>query len=408
VATARWSCVAASVVVACILGCGAEQRRVDIHGRLAAIDDDLADEPAVRAARERGEAALAREAATAVFDRLDLRGRGLSVDNFQSGDNVEFSARLRMNNPFAAASSRRALEADTDVVLAEVEQTTLDVRAERCELSVDAAAAEERGTMYRWYREKLQVLMEWNERYREAGSSNELAARQLDLEASVRLAQREPRPADAPVDPAFVLPGIQPPGPRLRLDPEIVMDKVRRHHPSVAALLASQKRFHAYARTANRRRLPWFGFVEMSYELAQHEGFSNLSGQVTVEIPFGSADRADARRYEALGRSEGFEAEAAEQELARVALAALRELAFFEERAGRLGALLAASEAGRQLADRWLAERLGEPAQVGQLIDEAFEAHEAVVEARHRAGLAACALLESTGVPVADWPRASE
>lgn len=403
-----FSLVTHALIVTCLVGCGAEQRRAEVRSRLGSSGDDLATEPAIRGAQARGEAALAQEAAAPVFEGLEIRGRGLSVEHFNQGQDIEFSARLRMNNPWEVASNRRARRAETDVALADLEQTTLEVRVERCRRSMDAAATDERRGVYQWYRERLQAVLEWNGQCREAGTTDELRARRLDLEASVRLVQREPRPVEGPVSPGFHLPGVEPPGSQLRYDPEVVLEKVLQNHPSVAGRLAAQKRFEAYAQRAQRRRLPWFGFFEVSYDLAPQNSFANISGQVTVEIPFGSEDRADVRRFESLSRSEAFEAEATERELTRLALAALRELEFFEQRAERFRSLLEASRAGQELADRWLSERLGDPTQVAQLIDEAFQAHDAVVEAQHRAGLAACVLLEATGVPVAEWPRANE
>ncbi len=313
-----------------------------------------------------------------------------------------------MRNPFEVASERRARLAETDAALAGLEGTTLEVRVERCRLSIIAAAEGERRSFYQWYRERLESVLEWNDQCKTAGTIDELRAHRLRLEGASRLAQREPRPVEGTANDEFPLPTVSAPVAPLRLDTAVVLERVLRHQPAVAARRATKRRYEAFAERANRRRWPWFGFVEVRYELAAQNTFSNVTGQVAFEVPFGVEHRAEARRYEALSRSEAFEAEALEHVLGRQALIALRELSFYEERADRLRSLFEDSGAARQLAERWLVERNGEPAQVAQLIDEAFRAHDSVVEARRRAGLAGCMLLEATGVAVAEWPRGEE
>lgn len=372
---------------------------------MASEAGDLESDPAVRAAIARGEAALARESGSSAFEGIELRARGMSADRFRNGEDFEFSARLEMRNPFEVASERRARRAETDIALAGLEGTTLEVRAERCRISVTAAAAQERRGAYQWYRERLESVLAWNDQRRTAGTVDELRAQRLRLEGSSRLADREPRPLDGVAVGEFPLPAIAVPAQPLSLDHGVVIERILRNQPSLAARRATKRRYEAYAQRANRRRLPWFGFVEVAYEVASPNTFSNVTGQVAFEVPFGAEHRAEARRYEALGRSEELDTEALEIELGRLALMALREIAFYEERTAQLSSLLEESRAAQQIADRWLTERIGDPAQVAQLIDEAFRAHESVVDSRRRAGLAGCMLLETTGVAVADWPR---
>lgn len=393
-----------SMIALGLAGCGAE-RRAAVRSRIASGSQGLEDEPAVGAASARGEAALAREAEPVFFRGLELRARGLSADNFSRGEDVEFSARLEMNNPWALASERRARRSETDEALAEVEQTSLELRAEQCRRSMEAGALAERRAFYEWYRERLEAALEWNEQRRAAGTVDELRAQRLELEGATRLARREPPPAGDPVSPDFPLPELTAPAEPLVVQPAVVRERVGQHQPAVAGRLAAKRRLEALAERATRRRLPWFGFVEVGYELSPHNSASNITGQVALEIPFGLDQRAEARRYQALSRGEELEAEALERELSRLALAALRTISFFEGRADRLRALLQTSRASQTLADRWLAERLGEPLDVARLIDEAYQAHDSVVEERLRAGLAACLLLETTGTPLAQWPR---
>ena len=58
------------------------------------------------------------------------------------------------------------------------------------------------------------------------------------------------------------------------------------------------------------------------------------------------------------------------------------------------------------MAERWWRERLAKPSEVAALLDEAFAAKSAVLEARERAGSSRCTLLAMTGVSADDWPRA--
>ena len=58
-----------------------------------------------------------------------------------------------------------------------------------------------------------------------------------------------------------------------------------------------------------------------------------------------------------------------------------------------------------QVADRWRDERLARPSQVENLIDRAYDARDAVLEAREQAGLARCTVLALTGVSLDHWPR---
>ena len=79
-----------------------------------------------------------------------------------------------------------------------------------------------------------------------------------------------------------------------------------------------------------------------------------------------------------------------------------RPIGFCDGDAADLAELAARAEA---IAERWRDEQLGEPPAVSALLDEAFSARNAVVDARERAGIAGCALLAMSGVTAQDWPR---
>jgi len=84
---------------------------------------------------------------------------------------------------------------------------------------------------------------------------------------------------------------------------------------------------------------------------------------------------------------------------------ALESLHAFEARTDRLLDLLALANEAEAVADRWWRSKRGRPSQIAGLVDDAFTARRAVLEAREEAGLARCTLLAMTGVAAEDWPR---
>ena len=81
------------------------------------------------------------------------------------------------------------------------------------------------------------------------------------------------------------------------------------------------------------------------------------------------------------------------------------ELHAFETRSQRWRDLLRLADEAEEIADRWWRERLARPADVAAVLDDAFAARSAVLEARQRAGSAYCTLLAMTGVELEAWPR---
>ena len=89
----------------------------------------------------------------------------------------------------------------------------------------------------------------------------------------------------------------------------------------------------------------------------------------------------------------------------RRSLIALREIDHFEARTKRWKELLTLAQQAETLAGRWRTEGLARPDDVADLVDRAYVARIAVVDAREVAGLASCSLLAMTGVALEDWPR---
>ena len=146
--------------------------------------------------------------------------------------------------------------------------------------------------------------------------------------------------------------------------------------------------------------------MDVSYQYESGSGGDHgVGGRLAFEVPFGARERASAGRYRALVRQEQSEEQHLVEEQVRRSLEALGELADFEARAEQWQELQALAGAAERIADRWWRDRLARPSQVAALLDEAFAARSAVLDARERAAVAGCTLLAMTGVPPESWPR---
>lgn len=400
-----------------LAGCGAE-RRASVRGQVDEILRAAPDSPALQAEAARVEAALAREGEASVLDGINLRVEDVAPASLDAdGDGIDVETRVSIRNPWAAASERRAREAETDGAIAELRQRALELDAADCERGVEAAGSAERLALHAWYEAQLEPLLRWSEECRAAGTIDELDAERLALGAQVTLEKRRPPHVEPPTGAGFRLPSIS----REKLAPldrrpEAILATIDGHHPEAASMRAAARAYEALAKRARRSRLPWFGFVGLSYEFATADDDGDLDldqvstadtigAELTVDIPFGLDLHAETERYEALGRAETQDAEAAVQEAARLAQEALGQIAAFEGLSERLLALIEQADRAQALVERWGAGRLGDPRRVAAVLEQVFELRLEVVEARERAGLAGCVLLETTGLPSTQWPR---
>ena len=154
---------------------------------------------------------------------------------------------------------------------------------------------------------------------------------------------------------------------------------------------------------AQRAGRPWFDFVDWGYTVEQGR-HDEISGQIAVRVPIGSASDASAGRFRALERASLHEANQVLEDGVRRALEALEEIERFQNNTARWQALLNLAEKAEELAERWWSERLAGPPTVAALFDRAYEARRTVLLARKRAGLASCELVATTGVWIDDWP----
>ena len=104
-----------------------------------------------------------------------------------------------------------------------------------------------------------------------------------------------------------------------------------------------------------------------------------------------------------MAQQELHRADAALDEQLQESLEALAALRAFEVETARLSELEDLASRADEIADEWTRDRLAKPASVASLLDEAFAARNAIVDARERAAQAHCTLLVMTGALSDSW-----
>jgi hypothetical protein len=376
------------------------ESRDEQRGRIERARQGIEDDPLVEARLAAIDAARASEEQPMFVDEVELRVGDEYIDEHQ----VRVSARLPMNRPSELRAQREVLAAETRIAISRLEETSLERRRELCLPSIETLAAESRREIYADYAERQRGLIAWNADWRSAGTIDELRAASFDLERRIRLASWEPKPVREPSSLVATLPEIGSPAGALVRDAELLRATIHRYHPSVTLRRATAERYRALAQRAQARNQPWLKFVEVGYEHRTDKSENGVGGRLAFEIPLGG-ERASVGRYEALVRQESGEARGFVEEQMGRSLQALEELHHFESRSERWLDLLRLTDQAEEIADRWWRERLAKPTDVAALLDEAFAARNAVLEARERAGGAYCILLAMTGVDPAAWPR---
>ena len=369
--------------------------------RIARAQKDLEQDPTVRARVDAVEAAKAREARPMLVDEVEVR----VGDNYMDDDHrLRVLARVPINRPSEIRAEKEVLRAETKMAVSRLEQTSLERRAELCFPAIEALAARSRQRIYERYAERQAELLEWNADWRASGMVNELSGARFELESRIKLATWEPTPAEATELDIFALPGITAGNGLLVRTPRLLRETVRNHHPSVALRRATAERYRALAERARARNRPWIKFVDLRYEYRSDDRESGVGGQLAFEIPLGG-QLANAGRYDWLLEESRNEAVGLVEQQIAGSLQALAEVNEFEARREQWQRLLLLADEAEEIADRWWRERLAKPAEVAALLDEAFAARSAVLEARERAGNAYCTVLAMTGIPVEAWPR---
>jgi hypothetical protein len=395
----RWGVLACVFPVACTTPSAPPIE----HGpRIERAVRGLEGDPTLQAHQAAVEAALATEQSPKLVDAVELR----AGEDYLSGEHrVRALARLKLRNPIELRADRAARRAQTEIEVARLEEASLDRRVAVCFPSVDALVHQQRDAIYTGYADRQKVLLDWNDDWRESGVVDELSGARFELDSRVKLATRRPTPIAQPPHPEIQLPEIGAAGGELVRSAEHLQAAVREHHPSVGLHEAMAARYWRLIDRARARRLPALRFVDLSYAHRSNGHRDGVGGQLAFDIPFGGEQRAEIGRYEALSRQQRSEANALVADQISLSLQALNDVHDFESRAEQWRELERLAARAERVADRWWKGRHAKPTQVAALLDDAYAARIAVLEARERAASAGCTLLGMTGISLDAWPR---
>lgn len=412
---ARRARLALATALAITTACANAPEKHDLDARReraeAAIRElGLADDPAVAASRAELEAARAREKGAPLIDGVELRAEV----SHRRGTSQELTARVPIANPLALPAERAARRHQSEAALARLRSVALRRRADQCLPILDHEVFGEATQIFDRYKSRQRSLLEWNQTLRRAGVVDEIDAARYQLSSELKLDTQAPEPvwSTAPLGDPALGPLVLPQADRDEVAPalirnrEAIREQVAKHQPALDVHRALAERYRALARREAAHRLPSPKFFDLTGETITPGGQSHqYGGQLAFEVPFGMSANAERRRYEALARSERSKERFALEERVTLTEAALGELAEFENRQARWQKLLHLADDAEQLADQWRKDQLSLPSGISNLLDDVYDARRAALSGRERAGLAACRLLASTGVPVADWPR---
>jgi hypothetical protein len=375
---------------------------VDRQQRIERAESEVENDPIVQAHLAAVEAAQAKEERPKLVDGVELR----VADGYMDNDHrIRALARVEVLNPLELRAERAALSAATDIEIARLEEVSLERRVELCFPSVEALVLEERIAIYAKFAKRQRKLLDWNSDLRKSGVIDELMAARFELAGRTKLAVRQPPPTVERLRISMQLPEIGKGTGELVRTTEQLREKVRAHHPSVTMRRANAKRYLKLAELARAKRLPALKFVDLAYEHRTDRSRDGVVGQLAFNIPFGGQSRAEVARFEALGRQNRSETMAIVDDQIALGLRALNDVHDFESRADEWRELEQLALSAEQIVDRWRDARLAKPSSVVSLLDNAYDARIAVLEARELAASAQCTLLAMTGVRLELWPR---
>lgn len=384
---------------------GTDQRQEAVEKELRAWG--IEDDPAIEEQRAEVHAAIAAEEEEPVLDSIEVRATMMHEDD----DKLQMLARLPLDNLFSADAIREAREAKTQVEIAQLNEVALQQRVLLCQPSLDRLVYAEHLDIYGEYELRQNALLEWNQEMRTAGLLDEVGAERFELSTHVSLARSIPAPPapDSALDSAArqiaVLP--TPSSSDLQLNPSvnIIREQLLLNHPGIGVHRARGKNFEALARRERTERYPTLRFVEFGFEPSAYPGDKRqYDAQIAFEIPFGRSAAASESRFRALAHGQRSAERALIERSIRKTQVAVEAINQFRRRGPHWLTLLGQADAAEEIADGRLEDRIASPKAITKLLDEIYDARMAVLQARERAGEAACNVLATTGLSANDWP----
>jgi hypothetical protein len=370
--------------------------------RLAQAEEGFQDDPLVRARVDEVSAAREREKDSPLLDELEIRVGGRGGDE----ERVRVLGRVPVASPFVAHSKRETRRAETQVALARLDESVLERRADLCFAAVQFEEEQERAEIYRDHSRLKLALLAWNEQMQRSGAIDRAGAAAFALEQRVEIAAREPLAISEEAEYGRALPTLEATAGRLVRRRELVHQLVSSHNPSVSVHRAMAERHRRQSQEAHSARLPSLRFVDVFYDVYDsNSDDTNVGGQVAVSIPFGRESRAKVGRYRALDRSQSNVERSEVLQRTEEAVRALAAIDHFETNLDRWEEISLLAEEVSASAQLRLDQRFERPSRVERLLDRAYAARTAVLDAREEWGVARCVLLQATGVALEDWPR---
>lgn len=381
-------------------------RREALEARMR--DWGVADAPAVKAKRAELDAAVAHESDSPILDTIEVRATARHEDD----EKLKMLVRLPVEDYLGASAERAARRAETEVRLAQLGEVALKHRVRTCVPELEQLVHAERMKNFRSYVKRQQAMLDQNQKLRDAGQLDQIAALRFELVGHVKLARNRPVPParvlelDPDAKPTIVLPSLRRKNPGLADSLEVVHEQVVRNNPEIDEFRARGKEFNARAQKKSVSRYPSVRYLGFGIEPVAYPGDKRqIEAQVAFNIPFGRGANAGARRYRSLALGQENAERAFVQRRVQETRAALEEINHFRSQSGHWRDLLARADKAEKAADRWWKKRLAGPKAISQLVDEVFDARSTVVDAQERAGYATCAVLSRTGLTVDEWPQ---
>jgi hypothetical protein len=388
------------------IGEDASVRREALESRMR--DWGVADAPAVKAKRAELDAAVAHESDSPVLDSVEIRARA----RHEEDEKVKMIVRLPVEDYLGASAERAARRAKTEIRLAQLGEVALKHRVRTCVPELEQLVHAERMKNFQNYVKRQQAMLDQNQKLRDAGQLDQVAALRFELVGHVKLARNRPVPParvlelEPDAKPTMVLPALRRKSPELSDSLEVVHEQVVRNNPEIDEFRARGKEFNALAQKKSVSRYPSLRYLGFGIEPVAYPGDKRqIDAELAFNVPFGRGANAGARRYRSLALGQENAERAFVQRRVQETRAALEEINHFRSQSGHWRDLLARADKAEKAADRWWKKRLAGPKAISQLVDEVFDARSTVVDAQERAGYATCAVLSRTGLTVDEWPQ---